>query len=546
MRILYVSNAYPPAFHGGAELIAHFHAKTLLRRGHDMLAFAADFCCEPTPVLRVAKSTYEGVNVERVAICTKGYGAATVNFYNPQVESLFAKTLKEFHPDVVHFHNILGFSTGIIGQARRFGAKTVVTVHDPWVFCLNCTLLRPDDQVCVDYTECSQCQAFLRDDKGRAFPIRLRNDFLRQQFDSPDVIVSPSQYLARRYLKAGFPTDRVQVIGNGADIARYGHLTKSPAPEGTTRFTFIGYLGHHKGVMSLLKALELLPPGSGVVMNIVGGGIYDDRVRAVVQPLADRCKVVVWGRVPNQRIEEVFQQTDVLISPSICAENQPGTVVEAMATATPVIASRLGGGVELVDDGVTGLLFEPGNAAALAQRMMTLVKNRSQLPAMGKAGRAKVFEFSFENQAETFLELYREPLKTVEWDDAPPLILCAGESVSSDAFHAIDQFDMKVPVRFALADWFPDHFPANTRALWLVDPAAGLARARQAIAANIPLLYPASHVGIRNLCEVVDRDLDSIGFAYDSIDDMNAILRRLTNADNFTRRRSLSVASSVG
>jgi glycosyltransferase involved in cell wall biosynthesis len=537
MRILYASNAYPPAFHGGAELIAHFHAKTLRRQGHDLLAFAADFHNEPTPVLRAVKTSYEGIPVCRVAICAKALGTAHVNFYNAQVEALFAKLLAEFRPEVVHFHNIIGLSTGIIGQAKRAGAKTVLTVHDPWGFCLKNTLLKSGDQVCTDYTECSQCQAYLRDDRGRTFPIRLRNDFLRQQFDELDAIVSPSQYLARGYLKAGFPVEKVQVIGNGVDLARYGNLTKSPASAGETRFTFLGYLGHHKGVSVLLRALEALPAGSGVVMNFVGGGVLEDHVRAAAHALADRCRVVPWGRIPNERIEEVFRQTDVLISPSIWPENQPGTILEAMATATPVIATRLGGNVELVDDGETGLLFEAGHASALTQRILSLAGNPRRVKALGKTARAKVATFSFDKQTATLLELYREPPAAPASDAAPRLILCEGDRFPAEAYHAIDQFSMDVPIRFALADWFPDDFPPNTRALWVVDLSASLSRVRQAMARRIPVLFPTAHAGVSNLCAA-----DDVGFAYESLDDITSALHRLTGAAYLPMSASPAIA----
>jgi glycosyltransferase involved in cell wall biosynthesis len=491
MRILYVSNAYPPAWHGGAELFAHFHAKALKRRGHDVLAWVANLRNDPTPTLRVAHSTFENIPVRRVAIRAKAYGTADVNFYDARVEALFADLLAEFRPDIVHLHNILGLSTGIIGQARRAGAKTVLTVHDPWGFCLKNTLLKSGDQVCTDYSECSQCQAFLRDDQGRTFPVRLRNDFLRQQFDDLDAIVSPSQYLARAYLTAGFAINKVQVIGYGVDLARYGRLTKTPAPAGVTRFTFLGYLGHHKGVFVLLKALEALPPGSGIVMNFVGGGVLGDQVNAAAAALADRCRIVVWGRIPNDRIEEVFQQTDVLICPSIWPENQPGTILEAMATATPVIATRLGGNIELVEENQTGLLFEAGHARALAQRMMWLAQNAAKRQSMGAAARAKVADFSFDRQTGTLLELYQEPRAAAVGCEAPPLILCEGRQFSDEAYQIIDQFPAHVPVRFALADWFPEGFPPNTRALCVVDPSAGQARVRQALAQKIPVLVPA-------------------------------------------------------
>src|SRR5262249_16798477 len=130
--------------------------------------------------------------------------------------------------------------------------------------------------------------------------------------------------------------------------------------------------------------------------------------------------------------------------------------------------------------------------------------------------------FSFERQTATLMDLYREPPAACEWDAAPPLIVCEGEHFSTKAYRAIDEFPTDIPVRFALADWFVDGFPANTRALWVVDPAANRSRVRQAMMRDIPVIFPAQHIGMSNLC--------ADGLAYDSQDDVARILHRLTKA----------------
>lgn len=543
MRILYVSNFFPPHVNGGAELIAHAHARRLLSLGHDVSVFAGDFRRTPIPFPRMERWPYDGFDMHRIVLTdTSRWGRA--NFHNRDVERHFARTLQLVQPDVVHFHILTGLSVGMISQAKQTGAKIVLTVHDSWGFCFKATFLRSDDRVCDDFSECSQCLAGMRDERGRTFPIRLRKDYIQQQFGLLDALVAPSRFIAQSYVQAGFSPDAIRVVGNGVDLDRFDRIVKTPPPPGQTRFTFVGYVGPHKGVAVLLKALARLPIGSGVVMNILGAGVLEAEVHAAARDLADRCTIIPWGRVPSARVDDALGQTDVLILPSICPENQPGTILEAMAAGLPVIASRLGGCIELVDDGVTGRLFEPGHAASLASAMMSFVAHPDRLAPMGQAARRRVADFSFHRQVDKMLAVYQDPSATEfalprDPDDlaAPaeptPLILCEGEHLPEDAYMVIDRFEEWSdggPVRFALADWFST-FPANTRVLWVVDPTVDIARAQAALDAGIAVLYPTQHLGLANL---------DGARAYESPDDALLALRQLTADRASTRQNPLA------
>ena len=80
------------------------------------------------------------------------------------------------------------------------------------------------------------------------------------------------------------------------------------------------------------------------------------------------------GKIGNEQIDGILQNTDVLILPSVWPENQPVTILEAMASGMPVIGSRIGGIPELIDDGVTGYLFNPSDATDLAAKMTLLME----------------------------------------------------------------------------------------------------------------------------------------------------------------------------
>lgn len=126
---------------------------------------------------------------------------------------------------------------------------------------------------------------------------------------------------------------------------------------------------------TLLKALALLPRGR-VHVDMVGDGHMLEAYKAELRDNAPEVSAKFWGRLPNARIAERFAQSHVFVLPSVCPENQPVTITEAMACGLAVVGSRIGGIPELVDDGVTGQLFEHGDAQGLHNACCATSSNR--------------------------------------------------------------------------------------------------------------------------------------------------------------------------
>jgi glycosyltransferase involved in cell wall biosynthesis len=162
----------------------------------------------------------------------------------------------------------------------------------------------------------------------------------------------PSRYLRDAYRQAGLAAERAHIIPNGIDVDRFRRVRRSSA-RGIARFSFIGHLGKHKGIHVLLEASAKLARTAEFVLNIVGDGDARPACDEQVEALALEGKVRFWGKLDNSRVEEVYRQTDVLILPSIWPENHPVSITEAMAAGIPVIASRIGGIPEQIEDGVT-------------------------------------------------------------------------------------------------------------------------------------------------------------------------------------------------
>jgi glycosyltransferase involved in cell wall biosynthesis len=209
------------------------------------------------------------------------------------------------------------------------------------------------------------------------------------------------------------PRDRTRVIYGGADPQRY-----FPDPSLTRRgVLFVGRLTPHKGVDTLLQALPL-----DATLNVVGTIGHDPRPPERDYPrrlrrLAHGRDVHFLGRVADADLPRLYRSASVLVLPSVqrtcfgkevrVSELLGLTLLEAMASGTPVIASRLGGVPEIVEHGVTGFLIEPGNTRELYERIAQLVSDPALAQRMGAAAREHVLaHFTWQRVAERCLHAY--------------------------------------------------------------------------------------------------------------------------------------------
>ena len=386
-------------------MIVSYHASTLQQMGHQAIVFAGRSEAGLSHYA-VAYEVFEGVPVYRVQLSCEDFDSRLVNFFHPLVDGQFEDLLTQCRADIVHMHNMTGLSLGLIHVAKRLGASTVITLHDFWGFWLKNTLIDVYGQICDDFSRCHECQSEIVDN-GRTLPIRMRNDFMALQFREVDAFISPSQFLADTYVRAGIPKYKMHVIANGLDVDRFSRIVKVPA-DGLIRFTLIGYLGEHKGVRTVLDAAALLKRQGAFRLNIVGDVHLRDDLEHQVQERGLSGLVKFWGKVNHSEIESVFRETDVQILASVWPENQPVSITEAMACRTPVIATRLGGNPELVRDGQTGYLVEPGSPEDLAQAMRRFLDAPESISRLGDCGFRYICGNTFPNQMKRIVDLYEE------------------------------------------------------------------------------------------------------------------------------------------
>lgn len=499
-RIIICCNVYPPHFIGGAELIAHDHARVLRNLGHDVIIFAGDTQGHGERHSLI-KDTYDGLTVYRVTLTWEDFHQSSFNFTHKKIEEHFNNILDSFSPDIVHFHNLIGLSVGLIHIAKQKKLRTILTLHDHWGFCYKNTLLKDGKNVCKNWFKCEECMPFIADGNYRNIPISMRNDFFAMQFNDIDIFISPSQYLADAYIQAGFPTEKFRVIWNGIDVNRFENILKIREMVGV-RFTFIGYFGTHKGIHILLDALPLIGKYHRFVVNLIGTGELFEKYKQQVKSMGFEDIVKFCGRI--DKIDRAYSETDVLILPSIWPENQPVTITEAMASRIPVIASNIGGNPELIEDGNTGYLFEPANSRDLASKMLEFISDPSKIITFGENAYSKIKSNTFENQISKIIKIYNDGISIERKQIREEiLVACIGHIISptcAKAMKSINDKNLKIQFRFLLLDWLQRDQVPLAQALWVVGDEVDMNEVVIGLINKVPLLVPEKDSYLKELC----------------------------------------------
>jgi sugar transferase (PEP-CTERM/EpsH1 system associated) len=218
------------------------------------------------------------------------------------------------------------------------------------------------------------------------------------------------------------PREKVEQLYNGVDLTRFIQLDDSVKtdvlpPELAKDYLIIGTVGRIAAVkdqLTLLKAFDLLVKSGSDISDklrlvIVGDGPLFAALKEQVHDLGLDEKV--WLAGDRKDIPALLRSMDIFVLPSL-GEGISNTVLEAMATGLPVVATRVGGNPELIDDQNTGVLVPVGNSEELARVLLDIVNDKDKLSAMGAAGLAKVQkQFHWDITVANYLAVYDELLK---------------------------------------------------------------------------------------------------------------------------------------
>lgn len=403
MRVLAVNKFWYSR--GGAEQMMFNEIAWLEDAGHEVAHFSAAH-----PLNRPSRwSRYFAPYLELgpggdLRTTQKALAAARM-FCNREAARRFTALLRDFRPDVVHFHGIhRQLSPSVMIAARRHDVAAVQTFHDHQAACPADVLLRAGREPCLpplcnrlDPLPCVRHRCM----RGSAAASVLTAAEFVWSYDVlhceslVDVAIAPSRYLSRVLTEHGWRHTPLRVLPNATPPSARGG--------GGDHFVYAGRLSVEKGVAVLLSATE----SARTRVVIAGEGPLLAPLQA--SAASHRACVTFAGRVEPRDVGRLISTSRAVVVPSLCVENAPLTVLEAMASGRPVIATRVGGIPEQVRDGLDGLLVAPGDADGLAVALRRLSDDASLAHAMGESGRARVREvFSPESHTQGLLEVYGE------------------------------------------------------------------------------------------------------------------------------------------
>jgi glycosyltransferase involved in cell wall biosynthesis len=319
--------------------------------------------------------------------------------YRPSSARSICEVLRTWKPDVVHAHNLLPLLTpSILREAKRHGASVVLTAHNYRLFCPAGALVR-SGKIHDDCIEGSSLACGLRKPRdswpeslayGLAIELHRRLRLVERWVDA---YVTPSAYLGRQLVRAGFPAERIRLIHHGVRVP--------DRPRATREFAlYAGRLTPEKGVRTLIQASRRVPE---VPLVVAGEGPLASEVQAAANGTITHA-----GFVPSDAVRRLRAKSAFAIVPSEWPEVLSYAAVEAIAEGTPVIITDLGGLPEVARDGA-GVVVRAGDANALASAMRQLWRRSQNEPDFGRsAWESAERRFSLDRQTARLIELYLE------------------------------------------------------------------------------------------------------------------------------------------
>jgi glycosyltransferase involved in cell wall biosynthesis len=358
MRVVVAHNAYQ--HRGGEDVVVESEVSMLRNAGHEVETYF--------------RSNHDLANMSAAQ-------AAVQTVWSKRSAAAVKDLLKRFRPDVVHVHNTFPLiSPSIYWTCAEAAVPVVQTLHNFRLLCPQAMLLR-EGRICEDCV-------------GRTPIPAVRHGCYRGSPAQSAVVVGMlaahrqigtwqnkiSRYIAlnefcrQKFIDGGLPSARIVVKPNFVpEVPALGN------EERQSHFLFVGRLSPEKGLRCLATAVAA---AADVRVRVVGVG-------AEGPELARHPAFEMMGELPGSAVIAEMRAAKALVVPSIWNEMFGLVTVEAFANGLPVIASRIGALANIVRDGETGLLFEPGDSGELAAKLKWASQHPQEMLRMGKRARAE-------------------------------------------------------------------------------------------------------------------------------------------------------------
>lgn len=389
MRILFLSNFFPPARSGGYTQWCYEVAERLADQGHTIGILTSDY--ERAKVPANEQNIYRLLHLE-----------GDLAYYQPlhfftkwkkqYRENLvfLEQTIQQFAPDLIFVWGMWALSKTLPALAEQLLPRRVVYyVSDYWLSAVD---------MHTTYWQSSTRRLTMQ------VPKRVLGKVAMSMLDhesKPDLelerVICVSARVRDLLVEAGLPVQNASIIHGGTDIKRFPDVRKRDYQSGQLKLLYAGQLVHHKGVHTAIEAMAKLVNERKInqlSLTLVGSGHPD--YEAFLHELVERERlddyVTFHAPVSKDDMPDIFQQYDVLIFPSIYEEPLARVTQEAMASGLVVVGTTTGGTEEILRDGENGLTFAAEDADGLADQVCRLIADPDLCCRLAQAGRETVLE----------------------------------------------------------------------------------------------------------------------------------------------------------
>jgi len=405
MKIVQVNKFYFPEY--GTERYLFGLMDELKRRGHTVIPFAMQH--SKNAATPFSKYFVSQINLETLRFNWSSLKAFGRMIYSLEARSKFAQLLDETKPDVVHVHSIHHhISPSILREATKRGIPVVQTLHDYKLVTPAYLFPMRDGKPCINCRRGKWLHVIRhRAHKGSIASTALLSfeSFVHATLRIYErhiyKFIAPSRDMAQRLVELGVNPKQLTVIPHYNDLS-----TWKPAGTVGKGVLFAGRLMADRGIDHVLRAARALPAAQ---FSIAGDGPERAALEAKLK-LQKISNVTLLGRLSGKALQRAFAQARVVFFPTLTLDTFGLTVLEAMASGKPVVATNLGGVNDLVNEGETGYLYDPQNPDKAIESIKKILSDEAVARNLGRRARKAAEEFSLERHYNSITQLYCDAL----------------------------------------------------------------------------------------------------------------------------------------
>lgn len=405
MKIVYLVHQFYPEYYTGTEKFVLNLARMVQKAGDRVrvitYSFYADsFYDQSRGDILWKEFLYNGIPV--VALKHKQLPTDIHHAIgNTALAGVAHDLLSAERPDIVHVAHTM--RVGAFAQAlKALAIPYILTLTDFFLACPKVNLVPSRQPLCTGPEQGDACRTLCPE---------LPSDYIHERLESAKtllfdarLVVAPSEFVAGVFMRE-FPELTVKVVPHGLSFDRLQRNQRTYAVGDRIVFCYAGSFNFHKGTHVLVEAFTRLKP-TNALLKIYGSAPDASYAKSLTSMAATNVNIDFCGVYSEHQTGQVLSNVDVVVVPSLCYENYPMSLHEALACNIPVVATKLGGMAEKIKEGFNGFLFEMGDSRQLQTVLEAIVRDPSVLNPL-KRNIGTMMIQGVEQEAYAYARVYR-------------------------------------------------------------------------------------------------------------------------------------------